>query len=145
MMFTSAQEHRGNGVHVVALAGQLDVTTRVEVTAVLSAALANSERGVVVDLSRVTVMDRAGLVALLLLRSQARSIRVEPVLAEPSPAVLHLFHDLAVVQLFRIADTCAEAVTLALLTHHCKPSPGRSHPQRSRGRRGTIPAPRHEM
>jgi anti-sigma B factor antagonist len=145
MTFTSAQERRGNGVHVVALAGQLDTTTHVEVSAVLSAALANSERGVVVDLSRVTVMDRAGLVALLRLRAQARSVRVEPVLAAPSPTVLDLFQDLGVAPLFRITCTCAQAVTLALLAHHANLSPEASHPQRAGKRRGTIPAPRHEM
>jgi hypothetical protein len=42
MTFTSAHERRGNGVHVVALAGHLDASTHIEATKVLSAALANN-------------------------------------------------------------------------------------------------------
>jgi STAS domain len=98
----------------------------------------------VVDLSRVTVIDRAGLVVLLRLRAQARTSRIQPVLADPSPAIQHLLHDLGVAALFRTAGTCGQAVTLALLTHHANASPTGSLPPPSTGRRGSIPAPRHQ-
>jgi hypothetical protein len=81
----------------------------------LSAALVDAERGLVVDLSSVTYMGRSGVVEMLRLRAGAPPFGIEPVFAAPSSAVRRLFEALTLDRLFRTADTWSQAVELALL------------------------------
>jgi anti-anti-sigma regulatory factor len=138
---TTTQDYCGSGVLPVVLAREIDIVSRLCKPAVwLSAASADTERALVVDLPKVTFRGRG--VALLQLRSEARPLGFAPVSAAGSPAVLRLLEVLTLHGLFRMADTSVlQAVALAL---GVTPAPGHPEPTSIAAASGParIPAPR---
>ena len=84
-IFDPGGEHPGSG-GVLYIVGELDVASATDLRESLRGEFAHSERPVIIDCSRLTFIDAAGLGVLVWAANQARNLRRTLVLRNRSPA-----------------------------------------------------------
>ena len=113
MNLTARLTHHDGGVLLLVLAGEIDIADEDGLRDLLTAGLSASDRGLVVDLSRVTFMSCTGVGALVRLAGDADRAAVALVLTAASAPVSRLLTVLDLDGAFTMAATPAEAVALA--------------------------------
>jgi anti-anti-sigma factor len=101
-----------DGLAVVALRGELDVAEAASVAAAL-AAIAGSDRTVIVDLAGLEFIDSSGVAALVLVRAQARGGRGDLLLAAPQEQVTRVLTLTRLIDAFSVHASVEQAVDSA--------------------------------
>ena len=97
------------GGHVIAVTGELDLTSVGDLRRRVDAALANGRPRVVVDLSGATHLDSSALAELLSAHQRALGLRGGLALVVTTPAIRRILEIRGVDGLFTIAGTRSEA------------------------------------
>lgn len=98
----------GDGLAVVALRGELDVTDAASVATAL-AAVADRAAEIIVDLSSLESIDSSGAAALVLAREQARRAGGDLLLAAPQDRVLAVLAVIRLAEVFCVHASVEEA------------------------------------
>jgi anti-sigma B factor antagonist len=100
-------------VHVVSVAGELDLHTAGDLHTALDSALAREPRRVVVDLGGVTFLDSTALGALVTAAKRARATGARTVVVTDDPHTTKLFRITAFDRVVDVRRTLSEAVAEA--------------------------------
>jgi anti-sigma B factor antagonist len=100
----------GDGVYVVAAAGELDLATAPELKQALAEAIATGPRGVLVDLSDATFIDSTTLGVLMGAVKRLRPTGGELAIACDDPNIRKIFEITLLDRVFAIFDTRDEGV-----------------------------------
>ncbi len=103
-------EDLGGGRHVIAVRGEIHLTTAPELSARLKEAIAAGARGVVVDLTEVALIDSTGLSVLLNVLRRLTRAHGHLALVLDNPTVLRLFEITRLDSTFDIHATRAAAL-----------------------------------
>jgi anti-sigma B factor antagonist len=103
----------GDGIRVLALTGELDMTTTGGFESAVQEALDDGASAVVADLTHVTFIDSSGLAALLGALRSLSLAGARLVIACSNPTVLRLFEVTRADTTFEILATRDDAVTAA--------------------------------
>src|SRR5438270_11982648 len=90
----SIEVARWDGVHTVVLRGELDLACSPGIEARIESFFASGPVAMLLDLSRLTFMDAAGVKLILLIKERAESIGC-PLAVVPGPANVQRIFDLA--------------------------------------------------
>jgi anti-sigma B factor antagonist len=104
------EETLEGGAHVVAVAGELDLTTTSDLRRRCDAALGAGSARVLVDLTAVTHLDSSALAELLRAHQRAAELRGGLALVVTSPAIRRTLQIRGVDGLFVIAGSRADAL-----------------------------------
>jgi anti-sigma B factor antagonist len=102
------------GVHVVAIQGELDVSTAPQVREPLSSAASDPARPLVVDLTECEFLDSTGLATLLHGAKPAQNGESNVALVSPGGEVRRLLELTAIDRTIPVFDTLAEALEAVL-------------------------------
>src|SRR4051812_1487417 len=97
-------------VHVVSVAGELDLHTSGDLSAELGDVIARKPRRVVVDLGGVTFLDSTALGALVTAAKRAHADGARAVVVTDDPHTMKLFRITALDRVLDVRRTLAEAV-----------------------------------
>ena len=98
------------GCTIVAVTGDVDISTSPDLRAALAAVLAEDARALVIDLSAVRFIDSTGLGVLVGAYTSVRNANGRLALVNDHPAVLKVFSITALDEVFNIHPTLAAAV-----------------------------------
>jgi anti-anti-sigma factor len=99
-----------DGVHIVAVAGELDLSNVAELRRRADGALANGPPRLVIDLGEVTHIDSSGLAELLAIHQRARDLSGALALVVTSASIRRTLQIRGVDSLFTLAETRDDAV-----------------------------------
>ncbi len=102
-------ESLDSGVHIVVVAGELDLTTVGDLRRRVDAALDDGRTRLVIDLDGVTHLDSSGLSELLSTHQRTSELRGALALVVTSPSIRRILEIRGVDGLFTITATRAEA------------------------------------
>lgn len=109
--FSAVRSTARDGVTVVSLRGDIDMTTEVEVRQALLSASDTEAPRTVVDLSQVSFMDSTGFNALISAHAHATAHSGWVRVATPPPMVKRMFHMLGIDEVIHSYPTLKEALT----------------------------------
>jgi anti-sigma B factor antagonist len=102
---------QGDGETVVALAGELDMSTAERLSSAIASELRHSPQRIVVDLANLTFCDSLGLGTLVVLSRTARIQQTYLLLRNPSPFFTRMLAVTGVRQGLNITENIAENIT----------------------------------
>jgi anti-sigma B factor antagonist len=108
--FHLSEEDVDERTHLIAVAGEIHVSTAPEFSRLLSAAIGRGKTQVVLDLGEVEFIDSTGLSVLLNGLRRVTRVRGTMVLACANPTVLRLFEITKLDSTFEILADCDEAI-----------------------------------
>jgi anti-sigma B factor antagonist len=100
-------------VHVVSVAGELDLHTAGELSAELDGAIARGPKRIVIDLGGVTFLDSTALGALVTAAKRARAAGAPTVVVTDDPHTLKIFRITGLDAVLGLRRTLSEAVAEA--------------------------------
>jgi|SRR5437016_3661810 len=103
---------RQDGSNVLPLEGEIDLHVSPSVTALLNAMIDKKPERLVVDLSRVTYIDSAGLAALIAAMQTVESYGGKFLLAGLQRTIWDIFENLRLDQVFRVFPDVATALAV---------------------------------
>jgi anti-sigma B factor antagonist len=108
--FELSEEELDERTHLIAVSGEIHVSTAPEFSRLLNDAIGRGKTAVVLDLSGTEFIDSTGLSVLLNGLRRVTRVRGTMVLACANPTVLRLFEITKLDSTFEIFPTCDEAV-----------------------------------
>ena len=111
-VFEIASEHDPDGVFIVRVKGELDISHEEELRAELNRGVAESNGGIVVDLTDCEFIDSSGVRALLLGREAqgAGTGEARLVIASGSPQIIRILSVMGVDEAIPVRPTVEEAI-----------------------------------
>jgi anti-sigma B factor antagonist len=108
--FHLSEEDVDERTHLIAVAGEIHVSTAPEFSRLLSAAIGRGKTQVVLDLGEVEFIDSTGLSVLLNGLRRVTRVRGVMVIACANPTVLRLFEITKLDSTFEILPACDDAI-----------------------------------
>lgn len=108
--FSLTEDRPTNGVHVVAVAGEVDIFTAPELKRAIAAAIDGGARAVVVDLTETRFLDSTALGVLIGAVKRLRPLDGRLLIVNTEPSTAKTFEITGLDQIFTIVGTRDEAL-----------------------------------